>query len=202
MTGVLTVPELSLVVLVGASGSGKSTFAARHFGRYETVSSDVCRGLVSNDETDQAATGPAFELLHFIAGKRLAAGHLTVVDATNVQADARKHLLALAREHDVLPVAILFDVPESVCVQRNAARPRRVSAACTPCVASRRSRPPRSCGSGCSTTSDTRPAPSMSLGTCTGVSASWSPCSGASATRSSGTAKVAASAARTPKADR
>jgi len=125
MTGVLTVPELSLVVLVGASGSGKSTFAARHFGRYETVSSDVCRGLVSNDETDQAATGPAFELLHFIAGKRLAAGHLTVVDATNVQADARKHLVALAREHDVLPVAILFDVPESVCVQRNAARPER-----------------------------------------------------------------------------
>ncbi len=125
MTGVLAVPDLALLVLVGASGSGKSTFAARHFGRYETVSSDVCRGLVSNDETDQAATGPAFDVLHFIAGKRLAAGHLTVVDATNVQPEARKQLVALAREYDVLPVAIVFDVPEQVCVERNAARPER-----------------------------------------------------------------------------
>jgi len=99
MTGVLAVPDLALLVLVGASGSGKSTFAARHFGRYETVSSDVCRGLVSNDETDQAATGPAFDVLHFIAGKRLAAGHLTVVDATNVQPEARKQLVALIGAH-------------------------------------------------------------------------------------------------------
>ncbi|MGI8692398.1 MAG: polynucleotide kinase-phosphatase [Geodermatophilaceae bacterium] len=125
MSGVLALPELSLVVLVGASGSGKSTFAARHFGRYETVSSDVCRGLVSNDEMDQAATEAAFEVLHFIAGKRLAAGHLTVVDATNVQADSRKQLVSLAREHDVLPVAIVFDVPEQICLERNAARPDR-----------------------------------------------------------------------------
>ncbi len=125
MSGVLGVPALSLIVLVGASGSGKSTFAGRHFGRYETISSDVCRGLVSNDETDQAASGPAFDVLHYIVGKRLAAGHLTVVDATNVQPEARKQLVAVARDHDVLPVAIVFDVPEQVCVERNAARADR-----------------------------------------------------------------------------
>ena len=119
------VPELSLVVLVGASGSGKSTFAARHFRRTEVLSSDVCRGLVSDDENDQSATKAAFDVLHYIAGKRLAAGKLTVVDATNVQPEARRPLVELARAHDVLPVAIVLDVPELVCLERNRLRPDR-----------------------------------------------------------------------------
>lgn len=121
----LALPDLSLVVLVGASGSGKSTFAATHFGPFETLSSDTFRGLVSNDENDQAATPAAFEALRFVAGKRLDAGLLTVVDATNVQPDARRSLVALAREHDVLPVAVVLDVPLGVCVERNAAREDR-----------------------------------------------------------------------------
>ncbi|MCC2314361.1 polynucleotide kinase-phosphatase [Cellulomonas xiejunii] len=121
----LTVPALSLVVLVGVSGSGKSTFAAQHFGPFETLSSDFCRGLVSNDVTSQDATAAAFDVLHHIAGKRLDAGLLTVVDATNVQPAARKALVALARAHDVLPVAIVLDVPEQVCLDRNAARADR-----------------------------------------------------------------------------
>ena len=119
------IPELSLVVLVGVSGSGKSTFAAQHFGRYEVISSDFCRGLVADDENDQAATRDAFDVLGYIAGKRLGAGRLTVIDATNVQADARKPLIELARAHDVLPVAIVLDVPEKVCAQRNAERADR-----------------------------------------------------------------------------
>ena len=119
------VPELSLVVLVGVSGSGKSTFARERFKPTEVISSDFCRGLVADDENDQSATADAFELLHFIVGKRLAAGRLTVVDATNVQPEARRSLVALAREHDVLPVAIVLDVPESVCRARNASRPDR-----------------------------------------------------------------------------
>ncbi|MEK2479091.1 polynucleotide kinase-phosphatase [Streptomyces noursei] len=122
---VLAVPDLSLVVLIGATGSGKSTFAARHFKPTEVISSDFCRGLVSDDENDQSASGDAFELLHFIVGKRLAAGRLTVVDATNVQTESRARLVQLAREHDVLPVAIVLDVPERVCAERNAARADR-----------------------------------------------------------------------------
>ena len=121
----LKVPEVSLVVLIGVCGSGKSTFAGNHFGPYEVISSDFCRGLVSDDENDQAATGDAFEVLHYIAGKRLAAGRLTVVDATNVQPESRRALVELARAHDVLPVAIVLDVPEKVCLQRNADRPDR-----------------------------------------------------------------------------
>jgi protein phosphatase len=121
----LAVPQLSLVCLVGASGSGKSTFARTHFGRFETVSSDYCRGLVADDENDQGATADAFEVLHFIAGRRLRAGRLTVVDATNVQPDARRQLVALAREHDVLPVAVVLDLPERVCLERNGSRPDR-----------------------------------------------------------------------------
>ncbi len=121
----LAVPALSLVVLIGATGSGKSTFAARSFASTEVISSDFCRGLVSDDENDQAASADAFDLLHYIAAKRLAAGRLTVIDATSVQPEARKALVALARDHDVLPVAIVLDLPEGVCAERNAARPDR-----------------------------------------------------------------------------
>jgi protein phosphatase len=121
----LAVPELSLVVLVGVTGSGKSTFARAHFKPTEVISSDFCRGLVADDENDQSATPAAFELLHYIVGKRLAGGRLTVVDATNVQPEARRELVALAREHDVLPVAIVLDLPEKLCAERNAGREDR-----------------------------------------------------------------------------
>lgn len=118
----IAVPELSLVVLIGVSGSGKSTFAARHFLPTEAVSSDACRALVADDPNDQAASTDAFDVLRFIAGKRLAAGRLTVVDATNVQPESRKPLVALAREQHVLPVGIVLDVPLAVCRERNAGR--------------------------------------------------------------------------------
>ncbi|MBL8258223.1 MAG: polynucleotide kinase-phosphatase [Candidatus Competibacteraceae bacterium] len=121
----LSIPELSLVVLIGVSGAGKSTFARRCFLPTEILSSDRCRGLVSDDENDQAATGDAFDVLHFIAAKRLAAGHLTVIDATNVQPEARKPLVALARQYHCLPVALVLDPPESLCHERNRARADR-----------------------------------------------------------------------------
>ncbi|MES2709936.1 MAG: polynucleotide kinase-phosphatase [Verrucomicrobiota bacterium] len=121
----LVIPELSLVVLIGVSGSGKSTFARRHFKPTEILSSDWCRGLVSDDENNQAATSDAFDVLHFIARKRLAAGKLTVVDATNVQPEARRGFVKLAKEFHCLPVAIVLDVPESTAHERNRSRPDR-----------------------------------------------------------------------------
>src|SRR5262245_12201888 len=121
----LSIPELALVVLIGPSGAGKSTFARTHFKPTEILSSDYCRGLVADDENDQSATGDAFDVLHYIARKPLATGRLTVIDATNVQVGARKPLLALAREYHVLPVAIVFDLPERLCQERNRTRPDR-----------------------------------------------------------------------------
>ncbi|WP_326710651.1 polynucleotide kinase-phosphatase [Streptomyces sp. NBC_01474] len=125
----LPVTDLSLVVLVGASGSGKSTFARRHFKPTEIISSDFCRGLVADDENDQSVSRDAFDVLHYIAGKRLAAGRLTVVDATNVQQESRKQLVDLARQYDVLPIAIVLDIPEEVCAARNAQRADRAGMA-------------------------------------------------------------------------
>jgi|SRR5579875_1402856 protein phosphatase len=104
----ISIPNLSLVVLIGPSGSGKSTFARKHFRPTEILSSDACRGMVSDDENNQAVSKEAFEVLHLIAAKRLALGRLTVIDATNVQAEARKPLVALARHYHCLPVAIVL----------------------------------------------------------------------------------------------
>ncbi len=121
----LTIPELSLVVLIGPSGSGKSTFAAKHFLPTEVISSDFCRATVSDDENDLAATPAAFRVLQFISGERLRSGRIVVVDATSVQGESRKPLVALGRDHDCLAVAIVFDLPEKLCVERNRGRANR-----------------------------------------------------------------------------
>jgi len=121
----LTVPEFCLVVLIGASGSGKSSFARKHFASTEVLSSDYCRALVRDDESSQEATEDAFDVLFSIARKRLAARRLTVIDATNVRPEDRQKLVNLAREYHALPVAIVFDLPEKLCQERNVGRPER-----------------------------------------------------------------------------
>ena len=121
----ITIPELSVVAMVGASGSGKSTLARKHFKSTEVISSDFCRRLVSDDENALEATTDAFDVLYYIARKRLAAAKLTVVDATNVQPEARKRVIELAREFHCLPVAIVLNLPDDFCHNRNKTRPDR-----------------------------------------------------------------------------
>lgn len=124
----MTVVQLgqgSLVALLGCSGSGKSTFARRYFARYQVLSSDMCRGLVADDEDDQDATPDAFEVLYFIAGKRLAQRRLTVVDATNVNAFARSHVVNCAQQYKVECVAIVLHLPLELCIERAANRTDR-----------------------------------------------------------------------------
>src|SRR5260370_4931326 len=121
----IAIPNLSLVVLIGPSGSGKGTFARKHFLPTEVLSSDACRALVSDEENNQTVTNDAFAVLHFIAAKRLALGRLTVIDATNVQPESRRPLVALARHYHCLPVAIVLNLPEKVCQERNRLRDER-----------------------------------------------------------------------------
>ena len=121
----ISIPDFSLVVLIGATGSGKSRFARRHFLETEIVSSDHCRALVSDEETDQAATGDAFDLLHYTAGERLRRRKLTVIDATSVKREDRAHLVKLARDYHALPVALVLDIHHDICHGRNKNRPNR-----------------------------------------------------------------------------
>lgn len=121
----IEIPNLSLVCLIGASGSGKSSFARKHFLPTEILSSDEMRGRVADDENDQTASAAAFDVLYYIAAKRLTAGRLTVIDATNVRPEERRKVVELAREHHVLPVAIVLNLPQKICHERNASRPDR-----------------------------------------------------------------------------
>jgi len=119
---VLDLPPGALVLLVGPAGSGKSTLAARHFSSAQILASDDYRAAVSGDATDQSATREAFRLLHADLERRLAAGQLTVVDATNVQGWARRPLLAAAARHGRPTVALVLALPVEVSLARNAAR--------------------------------------------------------------------------------
>ena len=121
----LVVPDPSLVALVGPAGSGKSTLAARHFAPDEILSSDELREAIAGDARDQRATRAAFGALHRQLARRLAAGQLTVVDATSVERHARTALLGRARDAGVPAVAIVLDLPPSIVLARNAARAER-----------------------------------------------------------------------------
>jgi protein phosphatase len=122
----IVIPEYSLIVLCGIAGCGKSTFAAKHFLQTQIVSSDLCRALVYDDETNQKITGHAFELWRFIIRKRLLLGKLTVADATNLDSGDRSWLTKIAQFHTCVTVAIVFDLPLEVCLGRNASRHRVV----------------------------------------------------------------------------
>jgi protein phosphatase len=121
----ITIPDRGLVLLIGAAGSGKSTFARKHFKSTEIVSSDALRAAVSDDESDQSASADAFQLLRLIVSKRLRRGRLAVIDATNVQPKSRRSLLALARKNTAPVSAIVLNLPVDICQARNQARADR-----------------------------------------------------------------------------
>lgn len=128
MSITITIPRRCLVVLIGLPGCGKSTFARRHFPETAIVSSDLCRALVSDSETNQAASPQAFEVMGVIIAKRMELGRLVVADALHLRGAWRGPWLELARQHGYPAYAIVLDVPAAVCIERDAGRGRRVGA--------------------------------------------------------------------------
>lgn len=126
---IITVPDPSLVLLIGAAGAGKTTFAERHFAPDEVLSSDAYRALVSGDEANQKVSRVAFSILHRDLERRLLAGHLTVVDATNVEPRSRRELIRRAHAAGVPVVALVLDLPQAIVLARNATRSRQVAEA-------------------------------------------------------------------------
>jgi predicted kinase len=122
----LILPDPCVVLLVGAAGSGKSTFAARHFPGDAVLSSDALRELIGGDAADQRATRPAFAALHLALDRRLREGHLAVVDATNITAASRRSIRRIAARWGAPVVAIVLDLPEHLVRSRNAGRLGRV----------------------------------------------------------------------------
>lgn len=122
------IPAGALVLLIGISGSGKSTFAAQHFAPTQVLSSDQFRAMISDDETSQSCSQHAFAAMEFLADKRLEWGRTTVIDATNVETAHRAPFLALARHHSVPAVAIVLQMPQAQCAARAGRRVRAVSA--------------------------------------------------------------------------
>lgn len=114
-----------MVVVIGTSGSGKSTFCKKHFLPTEILSSDALRAMISDDEDRLDISTEAFDTLHYLLEKRLELGRLTVVDATNVQKEARAPLIKIATKWHALRVAIFIDTPVPICHERNAQRPNR-----------------------------------------------------------------------------
>jgi protein phosphatase len=123
---VIEIPADALVILVAPAGAGKSTFARQHFRPIEIVSSDRCRALVADDEGEQRATAPAFEVFDAIVRGRMQMGRLTVADATNLEAGARLRLREMARASGRPVVCIVLDVPPGRTIAQNLGRARRV----------------------------------------------------------------------------
>ena len=122
---IIEISAPSLVLLIGSSGAGKSTFAARHFQPTEIISSDRCRAMICDDENNQTINAETFGLLHQIARLRLQRRKLTVIDATNLQFRDRLPLLQLAQLCEVPVVAVVFNVSLETCLAHNQARPGR-----------------------------------------------------------------------------
>ena len=118
-----------MIVLVGASAAGKSTWAAERYRDVEIVASDDLRGIVGSGSADQGASGDAFALLNQILAARTKRRLTTVVDATSLQRKLRMGYLAQARSTQLPAVLVILDTDPSMCRARNAARDRRVPAA-------------------------------------------------------------------------
>jgi F420-dependent oxidoreductase-like protein len=118
----LRLPDPCLVVLVGATGAGKSAWAQAWFDASQVVSSDRLRAVVGAGERDQRASRDAFELLDLIVGKRLRRGLTTVIDTTGLEPKRRAAWRALAEQAGVPAHAVVLETPEKVVRERNRAR--------------------------------------------------------------------------------
>jgi protein phosphatase len=121
----IVAPAAALVVLIGAAGSGKSTFAQRNFPHEAIVASDVLR-RARHGRDGSRRRNDVFDEVHALVEQRMQAGKLTVVDATNTDWMRRSELIRTARKHGRAAVAVVFDLPLETCLAQNSERPNAI----------------------------------------------------------------------------
>lgn len=109
----ITIPKPSLVILVGPSCSGKTTFSKKYFEDDEIISMDL------NNQGNKKAKENSIDILYNQISKKLEIGKIVVLDSSNLIESTRKVLLRFANEFHILPIAIVFNISEKECLKRN-----------------------------------------------------------------------------------
>lgn len=118
-----------LVVMVGLSGSGKSTVAKERYATHTYISSDDLRAELYGDVNDQRHNGKIFEEMFRRSIAALEMGQSVVYDATNLSAKRRKSLISNVRaaiKTDIWCTACVVLTTFENCLIRNASRDRVV----------------------------------------------------------------------------
>lgn len=122
--------KTEIILLVGASNSGKTTFANLALQSCPTpfiyINADKMRGLIGKDESDQSVNGLVFATLERMCDYLMSLNKPIIVDCTNYNKKNRKLWVALAKKYNYKLAAVILNTKIEECIARNEKRDRKV----------------------------------------------------------------------------